>query len=430
MTRALLAWTCVLWLLPGSLRAQATGATLTLSQALATAHAHAPELRRARAESEAASARVDVAGAALLPQISAGASYQRGTANSAASELLPGHSNFDLRDAWSFDLRAAQLIYDFGQTVGERKATQATAQARRQSERVSLRAIERDVRLAYFDAAAQRRLLEIARKTLANQQQHLGHVQAFVEVGTRPAIDLAQIKTDVASAKLRVVRADNAYALAKATLARAMGTPGPGAFDVSDELPPAVDNEDAAVFALVEQARKARPELAVFAAQVRAQEHSIGAIEGGYGPSLSVGTGASESGARLSDLSWNWQAGVTLSWPIFQGGVTNARAREARAVLAGLRAELEAFDKDLQLALERARLNVHGAREALLAADEVIVSAQERRALATERYAAGAGNIIELQDAELALETALADRATAEYELATARAALLYVLGR
>jgi outer membrane protein TolC len=51
-------------------------------------------------------------------------------------------------------------------------------------------------------------------------------------------------------------------------------------------------------------------------------------------------------------------------------------------------------------------------------------------ALAEGRYQTGAGSIIELADAQLALTTALGQRVQAEYSLSTARAALSKSLGR
>ena len=50
--------------------------------------------------------------------------------------------------------------------------------------------------------------------------------------------------------------------------------------------------------------------------------------------------------------------------------------------------------------------------------------------MADGRYAAGVGSIIELSDAELAAELAGAQEVGAQYDLATARAALCLALGR
>ncbi|HEX2677878.1 MAG TPA: TolC family protein [Polyangiales bacterium] len=406
--------------------------TLSLQQALDTARAHAPELERARADVMAAEAHADVIEAPLLPQVSGNVGYQRGTANSASAAAAVGgnHSDFQTYDNWNFGVSATQLLYDFGKSRKAWRAAQAAADVRKHDERSALLGLELDVRLAYFAAGTQKALLAVARDTLANQQRHLEQIAAFVEVGTRPAIDLAQVKTDAANARLAVVRAENAYAVAKASLNEAMGAPGPTNFEVTDDILATVEGENAPLDQLVQQAVEARPELAAINAQIRAQELSIESIQGDYGPTLSAGTALTDGGRKLTGLAWNWNAGLTLSWQIFQGGVTKAKAREARAALSGLRADLEVRRKQIALAIEQSRLDVQGALAAVSAADEVVANAKERLNLAESRYAAGAGNIIELADAQLALSNAQTQRVRVDYDLASARAQLLQALGR
>ena len=94
------------------------------------------------------------------------------------------------------------------------------------------------VRTAFFQARAQKALIDVAKDTLANQQRHLAQVQGFVDAGARPEIDLAQARTDVANAQVQLINSENGYATAKAQLNQAMGVPQPTDYDVAnDELP-------------------------------------------------------------------------------------------------------------------------------------------------------------------------------------------------
>ena len=86
--------------------------------------------------------------------------------------------------------------------------------------------------------------------------------------------------------------------------------------------------------------------------------------------------------------------------------------------------------QQIRLEAEQARLAVRAAKSALAAADEALTNAKERLRLAEGRYQTGVGNIIELGDAQVALTTAAAQRVQAEFDLATARAQLLHVVGR
>ncbi|MFI5290986.1 MAG: TolC family protein, partial [Polyangia bacterium] len=254
------------------------GRVLTLDEALRTAIAHQPQLRQARANTEVASARADESRAALLPQVSGNASYERTTSNfvlrpsslptSVATMKTPGPT-FDTFNFWSFGLQLNQLVWDF-QSVDRWKSSKATAVAQRDVEKTTTLQVETQVRTTYFTARAQKALVVVAQETLANQQKHMVQISGFVRVGTRPEIDLATAKTNVANAEVQLINAENAYETAKAQLNLAIGVAGPTDYDVADETLPPVDGEDLTTDALYDEALKARPEVATLTEQVRA----------------------------------------------------------------------------------------------------------------------------------------------------------------
>jgi outer membrane protein len=127
---------------------------------------------------------------------------------------------------------------------------------------------------------------------------------------------------------------------------------------------------------------------------------------------------------------WNWNAAATLTWNLFQGGLTRAQVNEAQANLEAVQAQLETARQQVRVDLEQARLAVRAAKGALGAAGEALVNAQQRLRLAEGRYQAGVGSVIELGDAQVAYTSAAAQRVQAEYNLSTSRAQLLRALGR
>jgi outer membrane protein len=426
-TFSLFAWLCSIVPAQAAL-AQSDGRVLGMEQALAISRQHAPELRQAAATTRAARARVETARAPLLPQISATASYARGTYNSALSNQPTG--SWDTRNSFAAGLRATQLIYDFGQVWYVKEAAKENALAQEMSERATEQEIAYSVRYTFLSAGANRALVDVARATLGNQERHLAQIQGFVEVGTRPPIDLAQSRTDVANARLALLRAENNYLAGKAELSRAMGTPEVMDFEVSPELPPPEESESANLDALVQLGEKQRPEFLAFGAQLSAQRATTRSLKGQYGPSLSAIGTADENGYRLNHLAWNLSAGVSLSWSIYQGGLTDSRVSEANAQTAVVQAQLETLRQDLRVAVTQATLAIRAAQAALIAADELVQLAKERLTLAEGRYQTGVGNTIELGDAELALRDAQTQHVSAEYDLASARALLHRTLGR
>jgi outer membrane protein len=406
-------------------------------------------LRQQRATTEAYQARVGQAAAPLYPQVNGTLAYQIRTLNGGgggltsvpgttgvpgmATGVIPpsaGKSTFDTINVYSAALNVNQLIWDFGQVTGRKHAAEASAEAQESNEHAAQLIADENVRVAFFNARAAKSLLAVAVDTLANYERHLQQIEGFVSAGTRAEIDAVQARTDRANSKVQVINAENQYATARATLNQAMGVEQSTDYEVADENIGAIDGEDADIETLVKRGMGARPEFGSLDQQVRSQEYTLDSIKGARWPSLGVAAGANESGRQLDNMFWNVNAGVTLTWPIFAGGITIAQADEVEANLRGLEAQRDQLRQQLRVDLESARLAVRASKAALEAADEVVLNARERQRLAEGRYNTGVGNGIELGDAQLALTNALAQRVQADFNLSTARAQLIAALGQ
>ena len=331
---------------------------------------------------------------------------------------------------YSAGAQAQLLLFDFGQTTGRWHAAQVSADAQRDSEKATASQVLLNARTAFFTARAGKDLVGVAKDTLANQDAHLRQIEAFVKIGTRPEIDLAQARTDRANAEVQFINAQNTYETAKAQLNQAIGVDASTDYDVADETLPPVENEDQPIDALLAEALRNRPDVISAEQQIRAQILTVRSVQGSYFPTLAASASVTRSGPALDATSTDWTAGVTLTWNLFQGGLTRAQEQEARANLEGAQAQSESLRLQVRVDVEQARLAVRANRAAIGAAQEALVNARERLRLAEGRYQAGAGSVIELGDAQVALTTAAAQRVQAEYNLASSRAQLIRALGR
>lgn len=403
---------------------------LTLDEAVKAARQGQPTLRQSRAATAASEARSDEARAGLLPRVDATLGYRRLSSNGAAFTVPDSWST---SGRWDAGLTASMLVWDFGGTTGRYRSAREAASAQRATERATTAQVLLNVRTAFFAARARKDLVVVAEETLANQEAHLKQIQGFVEVGTRPEIDLAQARTERANAEVTRIGANANYQTAKAQLNQAMGIEASTEFDVANDQLPAVEGEDGSIEALLEEGLRARPEVAALEAQQRAQEALVTAARGGWFPSLGVSAGVNDTGPDITwgrSLTWNWNAGATLSWNLFQGGMTRSLVREAEAGLETVRAQLANLRLQVRLELEQARFAVSSARAKLVATGEALAASRDRLRLAEGRYQAGSGSALELGDAQLQVTLAGAQRVGAEYDLSSARAQLMASLGR
>lgn len=410
--------------------------SLTLDEALALSHQHQPALRQAHAQVEAAQARTTQALAPLLPTVSLGLGYQRATANFAAQAGsvpsgvdVTSTASLAAYDYWTGSVRVAATLWDFGQGWHRYQASLSTADAQAASERATRRTSDATVRSLFFAAASQQELVQVAQVALENVTAHLAQIDGMVKVGTRPEIDLAQAKADLANARLTLLNAKNGAAVARARLSQALGVQGPPTFEVVGGGASEVDGEQRGVDALIDQALSTRPEAAALAGQVKAQELTVRATKGAYFPTLGVALSGTLASRELPTIVPNLSGQVTLNLALYEGGATLGKEREGEATLRQLEAQRDSLLLQVRLELEQALLDVAAAKESVGVAAEVVTAANEKLRLAEGRYRAGAGSALELSDAQVAATQAAAQEIQARFTLSTARAALTAALG-
>jgi outer membrane protein len=211
---------------------------LTLGRAEETALANHPALRAAAGQVRVARARVGQADATLLPQAAL-----TGTASLfGPSTVLPSGQSSDTTSV-GLALSGSQRLFDLGSWYRS-VAARASAGAQEASARATRLDVLLEVRTSWFLVAAARDLVVVAQENLANREAHLTQVQGFIEVGTRPAIDLAQARADRATAEVARLTAENDLAAAHARLNLAMGVIASVDYPLAAAEYPALAGED------------------------------------------------------------------------------------------------------------------------------------------------------------------------------------------
>jgi outer membrane protein len=438
---------------PGSIPASpdvSSRRILTLEDAQQNALQNQPMIRQAHQATAAGIGRIWEARSGYLPQIIGSASYEYTTINTSrptgstatTTTTAPTTTTTPTSTTapWAFynvvsaGVSGTQLIYDFGQTSEKWRAADRAVDSLKASEKTTLDQVVLTARTTFFTARADKALVQVAADTLNNELKHLASVAGNVGVGVSPEIDLATEKTTLANDKLALIQAQNNYDIARVQLNVAMGVASNTEYDVADEGLAPIDGEDEGIEQLVSKALGGRPEIVSLEKQREADQLTVRSLKGGYGPTIDA-----IGGLSLADL-WGHgldtgavptaYVGASLTWPLFQGGLTVGQVKEAEGNLGVVDAQLDQEKLQVRLDVEQARLAVRANKVAITTADEALTNARYQLKLAEKRYAAGVGSIIELGDAQVATTSAGAQRVQADFNLATARAQLLAALGR
>jgi len=403
--------------------AQPGAEALTLPRAIEIAMQQQPNIRVVKANIEASRGRVDQAKVALRPQLFVDASVGAGSSNG---------TFFDPAVRTGVGASASWRIYDFGLTRANIRAAEASAEAVGASIDTTNLDIETTVSITFLEAVARLRLITVAEATVTSEDLHVDQARRFVAAQAKDPIEVVQAQARAANARSALSQAQANAAVALANLRSAIGWVDPAVtFVVDQSWPTPPVEEPAALVTLVESARKYRPELVQLDKQIIAAEANVTAAEAQRRPVLSAQARTGwDLGTDYWDADPTWNAGLTLSWQLYDGGASAAAQRVTRANLAGVIASRDSLLVSLNSELDAARSRIVANRANVIASTEAVTAARAQLRLADARYTQGLGSQIELTDAQQAVTTAEGNLIQAEWQLADAWARLRRALGR
>lgn len=410
------------------------GELLNLERCIALALKKHPNIAASAGTVDANRSKVEEAKANYYPQIDLSTAYSRvsplsGSSYSSTGDQTTGQSTAQSTgnyDYYSGSATLKQNIYDFGKTSSQVKVQAMTLEASRSD----LSNVEHqtvfNVQQAYYGILKAKRSRAVAEETVNQYRQHLKQAKGFFEAGTKPKFDVTKAEVDLSSAKLSLIKAGNALRIAIITLNNALGIPDAPEYYIEDNL--SFRKHEVSFENAIEQAYANRPDLRAAIAKKKAAEESVALAKKGYYPTLSGSATYTKAGKNFP-LENGWNAGITLSIPLFSGFLTKNQVEEAKANLNTLTANEEALRHTIFLEVQQAYLNLKEAEESIPAAELALKQARENLDIANGRYAAGVGSPIEVTDAEVSLSNANTAYIQALYEYKVSYASLEKAMG-
>lgn len=419
---------------------------ISLDGAVALALKQRPRLAAARHDVEALRTREGQIKAAYLPRVDGSLQYLRASENGntvsfhsvrglsrVGSARRPGVSGTDSFNNFLVGVAVQQQIWDFGRTQGQLGQQKAAVMEAEQIQIQLEQQIMFEVARAYYDVLAAREAVTVANDILATTKNIQELARASTETGLKPLSESARADANVAAAEVRVIRAEGDLERARAALAGvladATGSYEPEAADVQPE---AVPRRDAAIAT----ALQARPELGILDANRDALKSGMKAVKSQQLPRIDALAGLHSRGQIMprpagidSFQNFNWNVGVVVSVPIFQGLRVRKQKEEIEARLSAVAETRDEVQQAIVVEVRQALATVHAADKAALAAEAGVDAAQAALETLAGRYAEGLARLVELTDAQATYVTARLQLVDATYDRYVARAALRLAMG-
>ncbi len=410
------------------------GEQLNLQRCIDIALRKQPSIVAAKNTVSVNQSRVGEAESAYYPQIDLSAGYTRiksAGSSSRSSFVTDGITTVPSSGGTSFDeytgsVSVNQLIFDFWKTRTQVDIQKLNVDSSRSALDNTSESVVFTVKQAYYGVLQAKRNRDVAEETVKQFEQHLGQAKGFYEVGTAAKYDVTKAEVDLSNSKLNLIKADNALKIARVTLNNAMGVPDAPEYGIEDNL--SYSKYEITFDEALQRAYQNRPDLQSLIFQRRAASQSINLAKKGYYPVLTGSASYNRSGQGFP-LQEGWDAGVSLTFPIFSGFLTKNQVAEQKANLDVVRANEESLKQGILLDVQQGYLNLAQAAESITTADLTVNQAKENLDIANGRYAAGVGNPIEVTDAEVLLTNAKTSYIQALYDYKVAVATIEKAMG-
>ncbi len=373
-----------------------------LQQLLQTALTNNRDLKVAVLNVQAYRAQYRIQRADLLPAVTANATATR--ARTPADLSQTGSSSVGGEYAVNLGISAYELDL-FGRVRSLSDAALQNYLAQDQAQRSVQISLVASVANAYLTWQADRELLALTQATLATYEQSLHLTGRSSEIGVASALDVAQARTSVESAKASLATYQRQVAQDQNALQLLLGAPVPD--DLPASRPLTGDLLADMPAGLPSDLLNRRPDILEAEYQLKAANADIGAARAAFFPSITLTASAGTSSARLAGLfkggSGAWTFAPAINLPIF-----NAGALKASLDYAKIQKDIgvTTYEKAIQTAFREVSDGLAARqtyRQQLQAQADLVDASQRYFTLAERRYRTGIDSHLTLLDAQRSL---------------------------
>ena len=334
-----------------------------------------PDLISAEEKLNQAKANKAIAKSKYLPRISSGMSGRRSETDTS-----------DRTDTYSYDITGRQLLFDGFKTSYDIASAAENVKSAQYSYEVTSSNVRLRLRTAFVRLLAAQDLLNITEDIAGRRNKNVELVKLRYEAGRENKGALLTTQADLSQAEFEVVRAGRNIDLARRRLTVELGR---------TQLTPIIVKGD---FEIKHPKRK-KPDLELlsetnpFLHELIARKESarlgLKSAKADFFPEVYANTSAGRSDSDWPPRRDAWSAGVSLSFPIFEGGSRTAQVSRNKAVLNQRAADEKSGRDGVILTLEEAWKELQDGIDQVGIRQKFLEAGSERAKIGQAKYAAG-----------------------------------------
>lgn len=308
----------------------------------------------------------------------------------------------------------SKVLYSGGKIESAIEQSEANQQISLNEQEQKRQEIIYKVTDAYYKVLQAQGMVKVSEQALTQINAHMENSQALLEEGMIAPIDLNRIKSQLSNLEHNLVRAENGFDLAVYNLNSIMGIELDTKIELQNNL--TYQACDISLSEALKIAKSSRPEIKNIAQQRIIMEGMVDIAKSNKKPQIVMNMESGLSG---------WQVAIMGEVPIFDGGVNDAKVKQAEINLSQVEQNRKQVEQLIEFEVRSAFLNMKEAEKLIKITEQGIENSQESFRIAQVKYNEGIATNTEVIDAQSALIEAESNHLNALYDYNTNYAALL-----
>ena len=414
------------------------GAPLSLEGAIQMALAKNPMIAAAQSQLEASGARITQARSSLLPQLDFSENFSRTNSPTGvfSAKLNQGEftqQDFNLnrlnspnpRNNFATAFSVTLPVFNGGRNwIGLSQAKldhQAVYMASFQTRQQVLA----NTATSYTGVILARENLMVVEESLNTAKAHLNLVSSRLRSGLVVKSDLLRAEVRVAELEQERLQAQSQLEISRATLNATIGLEVNRVFCLTTPLERA-SKLRGSLTDWTDKAVEHRPDLTQLKLQEKVAEKEVSKSKAAHLPSVHLVGNYEINSEDFSETSDNYTVGAMLRLNLFGGYNLQSRISEANARLREVKAARQQLELAVAVQVKQAFLQAASSWQSIEVAQGAVTQAEEGLRIVRNRYENGLYTIVNLLDAELALQQARTNylRSLHDYKVAVTQLGL------
>jgi outer membrane protein TolC len=337
---------------------------------------HHPDLASASAGVKQTEADKKIAESARLPEISTELSGKK----------LKTAGMDDDTESYAYSIQGRQLIFDGSKTRNDIRISEENMNASQYNYAVTSSNIRLDLRVAFAGLLRAQELVSLTEVIAERKEQNVKLVDLRYEAGREHRGALLTARADLAQAAFEVEQAKRNLMLAQTRLINVMGWEKKAPVKAEGEFRTGPIEDNTPDFAYLADHT---PLLSALAARKQSARYGLKSAQKDFYPQVYFSASAGKKDSDWLPDESEWVAGMSVTFPLFEGGKRFAQVSKAKEQLAQAAADERSGRDGVILTLEETWINFRDAVDRVDVQRKFLDAAEERARIANAQYSTG-----------------------------------------